>query len=179
LGGYGDGGAVVTNDPALAERVTLYRQYGWKERYVSSLKGLNSRLDELQAAILRVKLGYLDGWNTQRQKLAKLYTELLQGCDLVLPSVPADVEHVYHQYVIACEQRDALKAFLAERGIHTYIHYPVPVHLQPAYLDLGYAKGSLPHTEAAAAQVLSLPLYPEMSEEAVYEVSQVIQQFFK
>lgn len=178
LGAYGDGGAVVTNRPDLAERVALLRQYGWQERYISSIKGLNSRLDELQAAILRVKLGALDGWNAQRQKLAKLYNELLQGCDLVLPFVPAQVEHVYHQYVVVCPQRDALKTFLFEQGIHSYIHYPVPVHLQPAYLDLGYAKDSLPFTEAAAAQVLSLPLYPEMSEDAVHQVSQAIGKFF-
>lgn len=179
LGGYGDGGAVVTNQPELAQQVALYRQYGWQERYISSLKGLNSRLDELQAAILRVKLAHLDNWNAQRQKLAGLYNTLLKDCDLTLPFVPADVEHVYHQYVVRHTQRDALKVFLFEQGIHSYIHYPVPVHLQPAYLDLGYAKGSLPFTEAAAAQVLSLPLYPEMSEEAVHQVSAVIVEFFR
>ena len=179
LGGYGDGGAVVTNNPDLANSVRLLRQYGWQERYISSIKGLNSRLDELQAAILRVKLGYLDEWNAQRQKLAGRYNALLQGCDLVLPTQPADAEHVYHQYVIRSEERDALKTFLFEQGIQSYIHYPVPVHLQAAYLDLGYAKGSLPFTEAAAAQVLSLPLYPEMTEDAVEQVSEVIRQFFK
>lgn len=179
LGAYGDGGGLVTNDEALAKRSSLLRQYGWQERYISTLKGLNSRLDELQAAILRVKLGSLDTWNTQRQKLASLYSELLQSCDLVLPCQPAETEHVYHQYVIRLAQRDRLKAFLFERGIHTYIHYPVPIHLQPAYKDLGYAPGDLPFTEAAAGQILSLPLYPEMSEDAVHEVSQAIVEFFK
>lgn len=180
LGGYGDGGAVTANAPELAERITLLRQYGWQERYISSIKGLNSRLDELQAAILRVKLGYLDMWNAQRQKLAALYNQRLQACEgLTLPCCPDDVEHVYHQYVVRTEQRDALKAYLFEQGIHSYIHYPVPVHLQPAYLDLGYARGSLPVTEAAAAQVLSLPLYPEMTEDAVHQVSDVVENFFK
>jgi dTDP-4-amino-4,6-dideoxygalactose transaminase len=179
LGAYGDGGAVVTNHPELSTRVGLLRQYGWHERYISSIKGLNSRLDELQAAILRVKLSHLDAWNAQRQKLAGLYTELLRETDLILPTHPADVTHVYHQYVVRHPKRDALKSFLFEQGIHTYIHYPVPVHLQPAYIELGYAPGSLPCTEAAAAQVLSLPLYPEMSEDAVYQVSQTIAKFFE
>ncbi len=177
LGAYGDGGAIVTNNPDLAKSIALLRQYGWQERYISSIKGLNSRLDELQAAILRVKLTYLDGWNAQRRKLATRYNALLQGCNLVLPSEPTDVEHVYHQYVIRTEQRDALKSYLFEQGIQSYIHYPVPVHLQAAYLDLGYAKGSLPFTEAAAAQVLSLPMYPEMNEDAVEQVSKTIKQF--
>jgi len=187
LGAYGDGGGLVTNDPALARRVALLRQYGWQERYISSLKGLNSRLDELQAAILRVKLGYLDAWNARRQQLAQLYNELLQGLprvqtkglDLTLPCQPADAEHVYHQYVIRCAQRDRLKAFLFEQGVHSYIHYPVPVHLQEGYADLGYARGDLPVTEMAAEQVLSLPMYPEMSEDSVREVSQAVGEFFK
>jgi dTDP-4-amino-4,6-dideoxygalactose transaminase len=178
LGAYGDGGGLVTNDPALAKRVALLRQYGWQERYISTLKGLNSRLDELQAAILRVKLGYLDAWNARRQQLANLYRELLQGYDLVLPSQPAGAEHVYHQYVIRHAQRDRLKAFLFEQGVHSYIHYPVPVHLQPGYKDLGYARGDLPVTEMAAEQVLSLPMYPEMSEDSVREVSQAVGEFF-
>ncbi len=179
LGAYGDGGGLVTNDEALAKRVALLRQYGWQERYISALKGLNSRLDELQAAILRVKLGYLDAWNARRQKLAGIYNELLQGCELVLPSQPADTEHVYHQYVIRLAQRDRLKTFLFEQGIYTYIHYPVPIHLQPGYKDLGYVPGDLPATEAAAEQILSLPIYPEMSEDSVREVCRVIAEFFK
>jgi dTDP-4-amino-4,6-dideoxygalactose transaminase len=178
LGAYGDGGGLVTNDEGLSKRVGLLRQYGWQERYISTLKGLNSRLDELQAAILRVKLGHLEDWNAKRQKLANLYSELLQGCDLTLPSQPTDCTHVYHQYVVRHAQRDRLKAFLFERGIHSYIHYPVPVHLQPGYTDLGYVRGDLPATEMAAGQVLSLPLYPEMSQDAVREVSQAVVEFF-
>ena len=179
LGAYGDGGGLVTDNPDLAKQVALLRQYGWQERYISKIKGINSRLDELQAAILRAKLPHLDAWNTRRRTLASLYSELLQGCNLTLPCEPVDVEHVYHQYVIQHPQRDALKAFLFEKGIYTYIHYPVPVHLQPAYADLGYAPGSLPFTEQAAAQVLSLPLYPEMSDDLVHQVSETIIQFCK
>jgi len=178
LGAYGDGGAVATNDDSLAEQVSLLRQYGWKERYISSLKGQNSRLDELQAAILRVKLTHLDAWNAQRHKLACIYDELLKDCDLILPSRPTDTTHVYHQYVIRCQERDHLKAFLAERGIYASIHYPVPVHLQPAYADLGYGQGSLPITEMAARQVLSLPLYPELSEDSARKVGQAVIEFF-
>lgn len=180
LGGYGDGGAVTTNSPEFAKNVALLRQYGWQERYISSIKGLNSRLDELQAAILRVKLAYLDEWNARRQSLAALYNQALRGCDdLILPVCPPDAQHVYHQYVIRTQQRDALKAFLLEQGIQSYIHYPVPVHLQAGYFDLGYTKGSLPFTEATAAQVLSLPLYPEMTADVVHQVSDVVRQFLK
>jgi dTDP-4-amino-4,6-dideoxygalactose transaminase len=179
LGAYGDGGALVTNDASLAERARIIRQYGWVEHYISTVKGMNSRLDDLQAAILRVKLQHLDEWNTRRQKLANLYNELLSGCDVILPFQPVDGEHVYHQYVIRHPQRDALRAFLSGKKIHTLIHYPVPVHLQPAYKNLGYAQGDLPVTEQAAQQVLSLPLYPEMSEDAVEVVSQAVIEFCK
>lgn len=179
LGAYGDGGGLVTNDEDLAKRIALLRQYGWKERYISSIKGLNSRLDEIQAAMLRVKLGYLDSWNDRRRQLADLYTSLLIESELALPSPAAESTHVYHQYVVRHEHRNDLKAFLFDHGIQSFIHYPVPVHLQLAYTDLGYERGSLPITESTAEQVLSLPMYPEMSEDSVYEVSQVVLQFFK
>lgn len=162
LGAYGDGGAIVTNDARLAERARLLRQYGWQERYISSLKGLNSRLDELQAAILRVKLRHLDEWNSARRALASRYTERLAGSGLGLPVAPPDTEPVYHLYVVRHPHRDALQAYLQSQGIGTLVHYPVPVHLQPAYADLGYGPGNLPATEAAAREVLSLPLYPEL-----------------
>ncbi len=174
LGADGDGGAVVTNDPALAERVRLLRQYGWRERFVSILKGINSRLDEMQAAILRVKLRHLDRWNARRRELARLYGELLADTGLTLPAQPRDAVHVYHQYVIRHPQRDRLRDFLKENGVQTIVHYPVPVHLQPAYQDLGHSPGSLPSSELAAEQVLSLPVYPEMDEEAVRRVSHLI-----
>jgi len=177
LGAYGDGGALVTNEASLAERARSLRQYGWKERYISSIKGVNSRLDDLQAAILRVKLPHLDQWNAQRQQLARLYQDMLSGCGVVLPSQPDQATHVYHQFVIRHPQRNELRAFLAEKKIQTLIHYPVPVHLQPAYQNLGYALGSLPVTEQVAQQVLSLPLYPEMSPEAVEMVSRAVIEF--
>ena len=177
LGAYGDGGALITNDASLADRARILRQYGWKERYVSSVKGVNSRLDDLQAAILRVKLSHLDEWNTRRQKLANLYNDLLSNSGVVLPYQPPDARHVYHQYVIRHAQRDELRAFLSDRKIYTLIHYPVPIHLQPAYADLGVTRGDLPVTEQAAQQVLSLPLYPEMSEDSIEVVGRAVLEF--
>jgi len=179
LGAFGDGGAVVTNDPALAEKVRLLRQYGWKEHYISSIKGINSRLDELQAAILRVKLNYLDQWNVRRRKLADLYFELLADTELILPLQPEDSKHVFHQFVVRHPQRDALRAFLKEQGIQTLIHYPAPVHLQPAYANLGYSAGSFPNTELISREILSLPLYPELNEQAVILVCRTIKAFLK
>ncbi len=120
------------------------------------------------------KLRYLDIWNARRQKLASLYDELLAGTDLTLPTRPADATHVFHQYVIRHPQRERLRTYLKKHGIHTLIHYPIPIHLQPAYADLGYSPGSLPFSELAARQVLSLPLYPEMDENAVRLVSRMI-----
>ncbi len=177
LGGYGDGGALVTNDSSLAERARTLRQYGWVERYISSFKGMNTRLDDLQAAILRVKLNRLDEWNTRRQKLAGLYDNFLRNSGVILPCQPVDTEHVYHQYVIRHSHRDELKAFLSEKKIASLIHYPVPIHLQPAYKNLGINQGDLPITEMAAQQILSLPLYPEMSEDSVEIVSQAVIEF--
>ncbi|MBI5840952.1 MAG: DegT/DnrJ/EryC1/StrS family aminotransferase [Chloroflexi bacterium] len=177
LGAFGDGGAVVTNNPVIAEKVRLLRQYGWKERYVSSIKGFNSRLDELQAGILRVKLRHLDKWNDRRRMAANLYLELLSGTELGLPSHAPDTLHVFHQFVIRHSRRDDLQAYLKKNGIHTLIHYPVPVHLQPAYANLGYSLGSLPNTELTAREVLSLPMYPELSNEDVERVCRSILDF--
>lgn len=177
LGAFGDGGMVITNDSSLAEKAKLLRQYGWKNRYVSEIKGMNSRLDELHAAMLRVKLKYLDAWNARRRDLANLYMELLKNTEIILPMQPKDCEHVFHQFVIRHPKRDALKEFLKAKGIHTLIHYPVPVHLQPAYENLGYAKGSLPNTEKVADEVLSLPMYPELTEEQVKFVCECMKLF--
>ena len=195
LGALGDGGAVVTNRPEVAERLRLLRQYGWRERYVSDVPGLNSRLDELQAATLRVRLRHLDEENAARRRLAGLYDALLEDGDPSRPTADrrpptaagdaTDTEHVYHLYVIEGDDRwsavggrrsarDALRDRLAARGIGTGVHYPVPVHLQPAYAHLGLGPGSLPHTEAAARAVLSLPLYPDMPEAAVTRVVEAI-----
>lgn len=177
LGAYGDGGAVVTNDPELAERVRLLRQYGWKDRQVSTLKGLNSRLDELQAAVLRVKLKHLDDWNTRRRQLGLHYQDLLRDTGLTLPVHLKDSLPVNHLYVVRSPQRDNLRAFLDNKGIQTLVHYPVPVHLQPAYASLRLPPGGLPCSEAAAREALSLPLYPEMSDEQVEIVCRGIKEF--
>jgi dTDP-4-amino-4,6-dideoxygalactose transaminase len=177
LGAFGDAGAVTTKDQALAERIRLLRQHGWQTRYISSRRGLNSRLDELQAAILRVKLRHLDGWNDRRRKLASLYTSLLDGACITLPYEPEDALHVFHHYTIRSAQRDALRSFLKSRGVATLVHYPLPVHQQPAYQDLGYSYGSLPESESAASQVLSLPLFPEMSPDEIAYVSRAVIEF--
>lgn len=177
LGAFGDGGMIITNDSTLADKAKLLRQYGWQNRYVSEVKGTNSRLDELHAAMLRVKLKYLDAWNQRRRDLANLYLKLLSDTDLILPIQPQDCEHVFHQFVIRHPKRDALKEFLYQKGIHTLIHYPVPVHLQPAYENLGYVLGSLPVTEKVADEVLSLPMYPELTEEQVKFVCEGIKLF--
>lgn len=177
LGGYGDGGALVTNDSTLANRISLLRQYGWDENSTGALKGLNSRLDELQAVILRFKLRHLDHWNARRQEIANLYTNLLLHPEIVLPFQPACSEHIYHQYVVRSTFRNNLKSYLAGKEIHSLIHYPIPIHLQPAYRNLGYRRGDLPLTEMVADQVLSLPIYPEMTDESVYKVGRAVQLF--
>jgi dTDP-4-amino-4,6-dideoxygalactose transaminase len=174
LGAYGDGGAVVTGDSALAERVRMLREYGWQERYVSRIQGVNSRLDELQAAVLRVKLRFLAAWNERRRRLAQLYTGALPRGRLRLPVEPEGAKHVYHLYVVRHPRREDLQASLRSRGIGSLVHYPVPVHLQPAYHDLGYAAGSLPATETAAREVLSLPLFPELREDEIAMVCEAV-----
>jgi dTDP-4-amino-4,6-dideoxygalactose transaminase len=176
LGAIGDGGLVATNNPEIAENLNLLRQYGWRERYVSEMAGWNTRLDELQAAILRVKLRYLDADNAKRRNLAAIYDEQLAGV-VTRPIEPADTRHVYHLYVIRHPQRDVLMSYLRERGIGTAIHYPVPIHLQPAYRGRLGDLGSLPETEKAAREIVSLPMYPELSAEEVQTVAQAIKEF--
>ena len=179
LGALGDGGAVATNDAATAERVRLLRQYGWRERYVSDVAGTNSRLDELQAAILRVRLRHLDVENAARRRLAARYDAALAGLPVGLPANRPDTCPVYHLYVIRAAARDALAAHLRGRNIGTGVHYPVPIHRQPAYARLGYGPGSLPASEAAAAEVLSLPMYPDLPEAAVDMVAATIREFYE
>ena len=177
LGALGDGGMVVTNDAQLAERVRLLRQYGWRQRFVSEIPGTNSRLDELQAAILRVKLKYLEEENDRRRSLARQFDSLLLGSNLVLPVVPASTKHAFHQYVLRSDTRDALAAHLKQEGIGTQIHYPMPVHLQPAY------HGRLPqvvpmvHTELAVGKILSLPMYPQLTDSQIRQISDSILRF--
>jgi dTDP-4-amino-4,6-dideoxygalactose transaminase len=172
LGGIGDGGAVLTNDPALAARLKELREYGWRRRYISDHTGMNSRLDEMQAAILRVKLRHLDGDNARRQAIAGIYDYGLRWCDGIgLPARRRDGTHVFHQYVLRCRNRDALQAALKARGIGTNIHYPVPVHLQPAYQDrVAIGPGGLGESERAAREVLSLPMFPELGEDQAARV---------
>lgn len=177
LGAFGDGGAVVTNDPELAERVRLLRQYGWEHRYVSKVKGFNSRLDEIQAGILRIKLRRLDSWNTRRREIADLYFRLLSDPAITLPMIPANAVHVFHQFVLRCPHRNELREFLTRQGIQTLVHYPVPVHLQPGYADLGLVRGGLPRSERAADEVLSLPVFPELTGEEVRRVAEAVRSF--
>jgi dTDP-3-amino-3,4,6-trideoxy-alpha-D-glucose transaminase len=172
LGAYGDGGAVITSDPALAERVRRLRNYGQEDRYHHVERGQNSRLDEMQAAILRVKLAHLDGHNAVRRQLAGEYSRRLTG--VAIPACSAWAEPVFHLYVVRHSRRDALMKALKERGIGTLIHYPVPVHLQEGYRDLGYAPGSLPVTERTADEILSLPLYVGLTSEALGRVSDAV-----
>lgn len=172
LGAIGDGGLVTTSDSDLAERCRLLREYGWTQRYVSTRFGWNSRLDELQAAILRAKLPYLDERNAARVRLASRYHELLADTDLVLPAPGPDRDHVYHLYVVRSSHRDQLQAQLIDSGIGCGIHYPVPVHQQPAFAARAEAhRHPLAHTERAAAEILTLPLHPAMTLDTVDEVA--------
>jgi dTDP-4-amino-4,6-dideoxygalactose transaminase len=170
LGALGDGGAVTTNDSALAERVRALGNYGSRIKYVNDVKGVNSRLDPLQAAILNVKLRHLDDWNARRTRVAARYAEALAGTGLGLPGVPAWAEPAWHLYVAITEDRDRLTALLDKAGIPTLVHYPIPPHLQKAYSEVGLGRGSLPIAERLAAQVISLPISPHMSDDQVNSV---------
>jgi dTDP-4-amino-4,6-dideoxygalactose transaminase len=169
LGALGDGGALTTGDPELAARLRRLRMYGWGSKYHTDEQGgRNSRLDELQAAILRVKLGHLDTGNAARRERAAWYAELLTGLPLRAPA--DDPGHVYHLYVVEADGRDALRACLQASGVGCDVHYPEPTHLQPAYAGLGYGPGSLPHSESLAGRILSLPMFPELSRDEVERV---------
>ena len=162
LGAIGDGGAVTTNDERLADRVRTLRNYGSRKKYHNEVRGMNSRLDELQAAILRVKLRHLDQWNERRRAIALAYTRELQEAGCKLPRVPPWAQPVWHQFVVRHSDRDGLARHLASRGVATEVHYPIPPHLQVAYADLGIREGNLPISEAIHRQVLSLPIWPQM-----------------
>ncbi|NLU50227.1 MAG: DegT/DnrJ/EryC1/StrS family aminotransferase, partial [Syntrophomonadaceae bacterium] len=164
LGAFGDAGCVTTNDKELAERVRALRNYGSRVKYVNDYRGFNSRLDELQAAFLRVKLKYLDEWNAKRREIAYYYRQHLSAVKCTLPFVPEWAEPVWHLFVIKSDERQDLQNILARRGIGTLIHYPIPPHLQSAYTDLGYRLGDFPITERLAHQVLSLPLWPQLTD---------------
>jgi dTDP-4-amino-4,6-dideoxygalactose transaminase len=167
LGCYGDGGMVVTNDAEIAESVRMLRNYGEEAKFQNRIWGTNSRLDEIQAAILRVKLPHLDQWNSVRRDRARLYGELLGGSRFRLPVEVSPARHSFHLYVIRSHDRDALKRELSELGIGTAVHYPKPIHFQDAYRGLAYAAGDFPVAERAAREILSLPLFPELAEDQV------------
>ncbi len=180
LSALGDGGAVVTDSPELAERVRLLREYGWRERYVSEIQGMNTRLDELQAAILRVKLRHLDAENGRRQKLASIYDTSLSTTSVLIPRLHGDVGHVYHQYVVRHQQRDNLREFLRANSVGTLVHYPIPVHLQPAYRsDSVVVSGDLAQTEQTAREILSLPMHPQMTDQQARRVGEVVNRWCK
>jgi dTDP-4-amino-4,6-dideoxygalactose transaminase len=179
LGGYGDGGIVVTDDRKLYEKLRLLRCYGEKKKYQHILQGGNSRLDEVQAAVLRVKLRYLDPWNEQRRGKALFYRGKLDGSGVICPVEKEGVRHVYHLFVIRSKKRNGLQAFLKEEGIETLIHYPVPIHLQKAYKDLGYRRGDFPVTERHAQEILSLPFFAELTEGEIDEVGDRVKRFYR
>lgn len=176
LGALGDGGCVTTSDPDLAERVRLLRNYGSREKYVHEEVGTNSRLDPIQAAILRVKLAHLDAWNERRRKIAALYLDRLRDTRLTLPEVPNWAEPVWHLFVVRHPDRDALRQSLQEAGIGTLIHYPIAPHMQRAYAGLGIAPDALPIARQLADEVLSLPIGPQMDLDAAERVAEVVRQ---
>lgn len=180
LGALGDGGAITTHSKAIYEQALSFRNYGSTERFVNPQIGINSRLDELQAAVLLIKLKYLDQWNEERKSLSAHYNATLTGVgDLLLPQTSAHQNHVFHLFVIRSKQRNELQAFLAAKGIETFIHYPTPPHLQKAYRHLGYQPGDFPISESLAATALSLPLWPGLSEQQVAFVCNAIRYFYE
>jgi dTDP-4-amino-4,6-dideoxygalactose transaminase len=174
LGAYGDGGAIVTDDAAIRDRLRLMRDFGQRRKYEHLIKAGNCRLDSIQAAVLDVKLGHLDAWNEARRRHADAYDAKLSKLGIKPPLRRHDEGHVYHLYVIEIEHRDRVMALLRERGIATGIHYPIPIHLQPAYADLQLGRGSFPRTERSAERVLSLPMFPELTDEQIELVADAL-----
>jgi len=178
LGGYGDGGMVVTNNEELYEKIKLLRVHGSYKKYHHSFVGYNSRMDELQAAILRVKFRYLEEWTEKRRAIAAKYRQLLENTSVVLPVELKDCRHVYHLFVLRCEKRDELMQYLAGKGIHTAVYYPVPLHLQEVYKDMGFKPGDFPEAEKASRQALAIPHYPELDEGRMEYIAKAINEFF-
>jgi dTDP-4-amino-4,6-dideoxygalactose transaminase len=168
---------IVTSDETIAKKLKMLRVHGIEKRYYHDLHGYNSRLDELQAAILRVKLSHLNKWNARRVAIAERYANGLKNLPVELPLTAEGNTHVYHVFAILVERRDELQSFLSERGIPTLIYYPLPLHLQKVYADLGYKQGDLPVAEAVAQKILPLPMYPELTDEQVDYVIATIRQF--
>ncbi|MFW9876685.1 MAG: DegT/DnrJ/EryC1/StrS family aminotransferase, partial [Candidatus Thorarchaeota archaeon] len=179
LGAFGDGGAIVTNNEEVAEKVKLLRNYGQKVKYYHLMKGPNTRLDSIQAAILDVKLRHLEKWNKLRRENAKFYYSLLNEMKIKSPIEEKFAKHVYHLFVIRTEKRDELQKFLKKRGVSTGIHYPIPIHLQKAYSEFGNTEGSMPIAEKVSKEILSLPMYPELGKEQIGYVVDSIKSFYK
>lgn len=177
LGAFGDGGAIVTDDEKIAADMRMYRNYGSEKRYYNKVVGANSRLDELQAGLLRVRLSHIEELTKERLELAARYTDGIKNPKIKLPTVRENGTHVWHQYVIQCEERDALQAYLTEHEIGTIIHYPIPPHLSEAYAYLGFHEGDFPLTEADAKTVLSIPMYNGMTKEEQQTVIDCLNQF--
>ena len=181
LGAYGEAGSITTNDERLADDLRALREHGQSTRYYHPIVGYNARLDEIQAAILRIKLRRLDEWNARRQTIAARYNRQLAGLDVITPEIPTGGRHVFYCYAIRVPggRRDALRAYLAERGIGTQIHYPVPIHMQEAAQFLGYRKGDLPVTEKVAGEVLSLPMFAELNDAQIDRVATSVTEFMR
>ncbi|TMF54262.1 MAG: DegT/DnrJ/EryC1/StrS family aminotransferase [Chloroflexi bacterium] len=181
LGAYGEAGSITTNDERLADDLRALREHGQSTRYYHPIVGYNARLDEIQAAILRIKLRRLDEWNARRQTIAARYNRQLAGLDVITPEIPSGGRHVFYCYAIRVPggRRDALRAYLAERGIGTQIHYPVPIHMQEAAQFLGYRKGDLPVTEKVAGEVLSLPMFAELNDAQIDRVATSVTEFMR
>jgi dTDP-4-amino-4,6-dideoxygalactose transaminase len=178
LGAYGDAGAVVTDNPEAAERVRLLRDHGRKEKYIHTIEGFNHRLDTLQARLLGLKLKFLDGWNEKRRQVAAWYRDCLCGLPVKLPQQQDGCLHVYHLFVVETDARDELKGYLETKEISCGVHYPVPLHLQPAYSYLGYKEKDFPAAEEASRRILSLPIYPELEKGQVEYICAAIREYF-
>lgn len=178
LGALGDGGAVTTDDDELARKVRLLRNYGSGEKYVHEMKGFNTRLDEIQAAFLRVKLSRIDEWNVRRKRVAQRYIEELSDLDLLLPRVPEWAEPAWHLFVVRSSDRDALREHLARLGVKTLVHYPIPPHLQLAYADLDFREGSFPISEQIHKEVMSLPIGPHLGDHQISWIVKSVRSFF-
>jgi dTDP-4-amino-4,6-dideoxygalactose transaminase len=179
LGAYGDAGAVVTDDAAVADKIRYLRNIGQKVKYYHEVKGFNNRLDTIQAAVLKVKLPHLDEWNEKRRRAAAKYRELLAGLPVITPETADYAEHIFHLYVVRVQNRELLMEHLKTMGIATGLHYPIPIHLQPAYSELGYVRGDFPVTETYAETILSLPIFPELDDDKVAYVVDAIRGYFE
>jgi dTDP-4-amino-4,6-dideoxygalactose transaminase len=178
LGCYGDGGIVVTDSEAIYRKAVMLRNYGQSDKHVHDIEGFNSRLDEVQAKLLSIKLRYLDNWNEKRRQKADIYRKELCDLPIVLPDEAPWAYHVYHLFVIRSKERDALRKYLNERGVVTLVHYPTPVHLQKVYRSLGLGKGSFPVAESVSQEIISLPMYPSLTEDEIVYVCQCIRNFY-